>query len=127
MSEGPGGSDKVSVLRAERKRVREDVYSLGMRVNAGETALQKELDAAIARSDEIDAEIRRLTGQTRMPEGPLVAAPMYGPPPIRNSRLPRGGFDGSATMYGPPVAPMYGPPPVGSRVLAFLSRLFRRR
>jgi hypothetical protein len=111
MSEGLGGSDRVSVLQAERKRVREDVYSLGMRVNAGETAVQKDLDAAIARSDEIDEEIRRLTES----------------PAMLDSRLPRGGFDGSATMYGPPVAPMYGPPPVGSRVLAFLSRLFRRR
>jgi hypothetical protein len=125
MSEGQAGRDRVSVLQAERKRVREDVYSLGVRVNAGETAVQKDLDAAIARSDEIDAEIRRLTGQTRVV--PSVPMPMYGPPAMFDSRLPRGGFDGSATMYGPPVAPMYGPPPVGSRVLAFLSRLFRRR
>ena len=118
---------KLAELRAERKRVRNEVYSLGMRLNAGEHEVRATLDAAIRRSDELAAEILRLSQPPRpTDDGPPLPAPMYGPPPSRERRLPRGGFDDSATMYGPP-APMYGPPSVLRRSFGFLFRLFGRK
>jgi len=119
---------KLEQLRQERKRVRNEVYSLGVRLNAGESEVRAALDAAIRRSDELAAEIYRLSAPPAPPPrtGPPVPMPMYGPPANRERRLPRGGFDDSATMYGPPPAPMYGPPPIRSRLFRFLSRLFRR-
>jgi hypothetical protein len=78
---------RLQQLREERRKVRDEVYALGVRLNAGERDVKPALDAAIRRSDELAAEILRLEA----------------PPP-----LPRGRQ--SAPMYGPPPAPMYGPP-----------------
>ncbi len=94
---------KIAELRLERKRVREDVYDLGVRFNAGETEVRAALDAAIRRSDELEAEIVRLTPSPPAPRGGHAVAAMYGPP-----------------------APMYGPPgPSWSR--GFFDWLFGRK
>ena len=78
---------KLEELQQERKRVRDEVYSLGVRLNAGESEVRAALDAAIRRSDELAEEISRLSEPPwAIGDGPPIAAPMYGPPPIR-SRL----------------------------------------
>jgi hypothetical protein len=83
---GPMSDDdqKLVQLREEKKKAREDVYSLGVRFNAGETGVRADLDAAIRRSDELDVEIRRMTEVES--EQPLklhdLPPPLYGPPPV---------------------------------------------
>jgi hypothetical protein len=119
-----GIKEQEAELKAERKRVRADVYSLGVRLNAGETDVRAALDAAIRRSDEIDAELRRLepAPPPRDPNEPIEAMAMYGPPPV-------GFLERSRRAVSPPQptpAPMYGPPPVRTGILQFLRRLFRK-
>jgi hypothetical protein len=68
--------------------VREDVYALGVRFNAGETDVRAALDAAIRRSDELEAKIVQLT-LAEKEEDLARPQPMYGPPVVQR----RGFFD----------------------------------